>query len=257
MKQKAQVTVFVLIGCIVLAVFLAVGLFVHSFTSDESQVARQQVYDATDFAGEIQHYIQTCVNRVTTQGLRDIASQGGYYRLPDLADGSLRIPYYYLDEMLIPSVSVVENHISLYVADKLRECADLTPFEERGYTFKEGVLEVTTSLQNNSAMIRISYPLDITLGDNTKQLQWYESLISTRLMLLLDVSRVFVEDIHAKGVNQVGINLGLLFDTGNEHDLLFEVSPVGEDTYVSIIDPVTVLDNGMQTVNFIVRYPYE
>jgi len=108
-SRKGQVTIFIIIGIIILFAFAGI-LYLTRTTTSEQVKGQEEVLIATvpqEFQS-IQTYTENCINEIATQGLIILGQQGGYiypevegtYSAadPTNSDGlvleSLKIPYW-------------------------------------------------------------------------------------------------------------------------------------------------------------------
>src|SRR3989344_995119 len=104
--KKGQISIFIIIGIIVL---IALGFVLYvSFVVKESQVevVREQGFDAVQ-GDQLQLYLSTCLKDVVRKGIYAVALHGGYLNpvgareWGEDGDGQPTKSYYILDEQKI------------------------------------------------------------------------------------------------------------------------------------------------------------
>ena len=132
-RKRGQVTIFIVIGIIILAVF---GLLMF-FLNDNSG-ADENVQDNDDIT-LISSFIENCMVISLEESISDAAFQGGYHDVPGDPIG-LRwfneIPFYYDYEGNDLSITLdgLEREVGLFLADEIEYCVDdFSVIKEIGY----------------------------------------------------------------------------------------------------------------------------
>lgn len=76
--KKAQITIFIIIGLLLLITVGIVLYLVQTQTTREFEAARPQIAQTPTFAQPVRDVIDSCISRITTDGLLRIGSSGGY-----------------------------------------------------------------------------------------------------------------------------------------------------------------------------------
>ena len=187
-NKKSQVTIFIIIGIIIL-VSLASVLYIRTkVTKKPSEIPPEVRKDPID------EYVGRCLYDVSKDALNIIGMQGGYINIPDqirldplssLALDPLRyftIPYWYNpNKNAIPSLNFIENQISDYIKDNIDSCINnFEPFKNEFDIKKIGNTTAKTKIMNGTIRVELNYPIQIT----------YKSNIST------STKTKFVEDLN-------------------------------------------------------------
>ncbi len=166
-SRKGQVTVFIIIGILILFTFAAI-LYVTKTTTEEKITAEGEpvIAEVPQEFKPIQTYTENCLSQVAKRGLVILGQQGGYI-YPDLvgqysstdpteAEGldlePLAVPYWHYNSEQNPSNKVVYNslkpalyskddpemsieaQLARFTKDNLDECLDdYISFQEEGY----------------------------------------------------------------------------------------------------------------------------
>ena len=138
--KKGQVTVFIILGVLILAVF-ASYFFFKSFTTTESLSAQEIIVDTTP----IQLYVEGCLEKTAQDTINFISLQGGYYHLPKtyLDYSFVKIPYYFDDgNENFPSKENIASEMEKYFKINLPKCINnFLAFKSKGYLIQEGEIE--------------------------------------------------------------------------------------------------------------------
>lgn len=148
MEKRGQVTIFIILGIVVLAVIGFVlygqGLLTGSTLSDEES---QQLVSAQ--VEPMKEYIKTCVKRELVKGVHLISVQGGYL---DPADyevlGARHVSYACMGgRTLLPMLSSIEDELQRYMELAETRGSIETCIDDFGF-FRDTGLEITHSFSN-------------------------------------------------------------------------------------------------------------
>ena len=160
--KKGQVTLFILIGVIIL-----IGVTVVTFTAqDQQEQATEQVVEeqerrstSSEETQEIESRIQSCMRDITVEGLEKLSRQGGYLNPEEagvihdarnaydntgvdfFGDGSQIVPYWLASDddptctsceydFYFPSLLDIQLQTQQYVEQNIEGCVDFEQFEE-------------------------------------------------------------------------------------------------------------------------------
>lgn len=204
MKKRAQITLFIILGIIVLA--MAAIVFYLRSTTVQQQLSPELIPAISEMPYELRPvriYTEDCLYTIAEEAFRQLGDKGGYINADFQADSfnptesegiqffqgsGLKIPYWrYLSSdnkcegncqfsSLKPklyreedSKNSIEAQVDIYVDQTLKEClANYTPFTEQGFSVEEtGKLKATTLVGANDVSIFLDYPLSIKKGENS------------------------------------------------------------------------------------------
>ncbi|MBS3124009.1 hypothetical protein J4437_05235 [Candidatus Woesearchaeota archaeon] len=168
MFKKGQVTVFIIIGIVILLLSAVSIYFFQNFTTDglTSKISNTQ---------PIKDYIEGCLNNQLNEVIYLIALQGGYYKVPPDSldfgvkefDFSLQIPYYLNNGVQnIPNKEDMEKEISSALLDRVDDCLDLTIFNEYYFFIDKEKINFDVSLSNNKVGIIANIPISLSIMDS-------------------------------------------------------------------------------------------
>src|SRR3989344_3752537 len=178
-KKRAQVTIF-----IILAIAIITGILIFFF-------AKQETAKKQEIPPEIQpiySFIEECIKQTGKEAVYSISEHGGYYF-------SLEIPYYYIDgKTYIPTKEEIGNEIANGIDFELPFCTNnFTNFPD--YNIKEGEIETNVNILDNSVLINVNYPIEITKGEKTSQLSQFEEIeIPIRLGIIYNAANEITQN---------------------------------------------------------------
>lgn len=176
MDKRGQVTIFIILGVVLLVVvillFFARDLFISGRTSpeDDSRFLSSQVEP-------LRSYVQDCANIISLKGIRLISVQGGYfkpYRYQTL--GLYNVSYAcfinsgaYVN--ILPLLSDLDNEFSNYINDdstqkEFYSCInDFKPFKDKKLKVEEEAkAKISSQIGYEKVGISVFYPLTLSKG---------------------------------------------------------------------------------------------
>lgn len=207
MAKKGQVTVFVIIG-ILLVLLIGIVLYTQReriITPVEKAVPR--IAEAAVEMRPLQDFIQTCMYTVAKQGLQIIGERGGYIDPPqrynpfEPTEGSavqfapeseLKVPYWWhmaskndcVGNCQFRSerpplkrseggVRSIEGQLDAYLAQELPACfRNFEPFTKQQFTIAPtGALKPETRITTGNVIVLLTYPLDVRRAGETYALK--------------------------------------------------------------------------------------
>ncbi|MBS3135905.1 hypothetical protein J4401_03000 [Candidatus Woesearchaeota archaeon] len=199
-KKRAQISVFVVLGVVVLA---SVAMFLY-FRS--SSIAKPDI-KARD-ANPISNYVEGCIEESANEAITLLGQQGGYitmplnivndpsrYYSPD-GNGILKMPlWFYKGNKFNPGIRDVQDDISEYVSSRISRCInDFQPFINE-YDIEAGQAEATTFLNKEDVTVNLKYPLKITYKGNSSSTSMSDFSISVpvRLRKLIETAGAILD----------------------------------------------------------------
>jgi len=226
-SKKGQITVFIIIGIIILFVFAGVLFVIKTTSKDQVSTAGSQIItSAPEGFTPVQAYTQDCLDQVSTDTLISLGEQGGYL-YPDLvgtfsptnptnADGlefnNLLIPYWFYnsqpDEQKTitfsshkPELSVdkdsqlsIEAQLARDIKEKLTFCLnDYSAFTAQGYSIEQGAIQdVQVKVVPGAVNVIIEMPVEASLGDVKESLERFAVQLDVDLQHLYDVATTII-----------------------------------------------------------------
>jgi hypothetical protein len=182
MKKKAQVTVFIILAILIIAVIVLLFVFRDKIGLDggvDSEIS------------PIYNFVSYCILETGLEGFIELGENGGYYELPNKVTPE-GIPYYYINrEIIIPTNKELEKHISLYVEDNLRYCIfEFIDFPEYNVTYQE--IDVQSKISENTVTIDVRWPVYVRYKDKSHKI---EDFRDNTVFIRIDTIRKVVEEL--------------------------------------------------------------
>ncbi|MFA6889030.1 MAG: hypothetical protein WC254_06055, partial [Candidatus Woesearchaeota archaeon] len=189
-KKRGQVTVFIIIGLILIA---SIGVFLFYKSPVEQQIP--EVIDKET----ITQYVTSCLKDTAEQVIETVARQGGMYEpiIYKTFQGN-NISYWCYGESPNQCVNGmltkkdVADQIIYGLNQEISLCLDFQAFEEQGYIITQGTLEGSAVIRNEDIEITLTYPLKITHESQEVTVDSFQSIIKTPLGQLYNVAHDIV-----------------------------------------------------------------
>lgn len=204
LKRKGQVTVFIILGIIILLTIILLLLYIYEVVK-----FRPDVIIPTQ-KGTIETYLENCLGQIAEEGLTTMGIQGGYIEVPEHqsndASRHLRvspivvIPYWaYGTETAIPSAAQLKERLDRHVEKNLRTCVLGQNTFTNSYTITEkSEIRADTELLDKKTVFKVYWELEIknkagevitTIADHT-----YDSPIKLKSIHTL-ASRIITAEL--------------------------------------------------------------
>lgn len=216
MNKRGQLTIFII------AAVLIVGLFILGFFLLKSKNEVPTLY-----VDSIKNYVDACVKQTGEDAIAEIGKHGGYY-FPPVSSTRTGIAYYYANKTnMLPSQSVLEDQISLYVKENLFFCTkNFVDFTN--YNVTQGNISVETTISKDKVDIKVNYPLTISQGEEVSRIDSFENEINVRLGLIYNSIASVVNS------STSGICLSCTYDIANKNDLYVQMLDYNQNTVIVI-----------------------
>jgi hypothetical protein len=245
MVKKGQLTVFIILGVIILLVVGSILYFVFLFgpdggADDSSELSREAI--------PIQRFVENCLVGVGGPGAYLLAAQGGFiYSYDTFLNAEHEQIAYHLElgERVAPLISYMEGQLNQFIADSLLLCLDnFQDFES--YQFSYGEVNVSTRIENEIILVDVLFPIQIVSDNTETELSAFHITLPLRLGNLLGVRDEIVADLTASEF--------LDLDALSSYDVEVSVLPYDKQSMVfSLYDAASVIDEAPFHLNFAVK----
>jgi hypothetical protein len=267
---KAQVTLFVIIGLVILIV-IGAALYVISIKKTPTQPSENIPAELQPFKNQVEQ----CLLQTAKEGFIVAGQHGGYVNpeqfgiLPIegretstagiyFAPGSnITIPYWYYMStsdtcktcefrskrpamLKSPGIPSIESEVASYINEHIKSCIDYTEFEKRGYSFN--MLKnpsATVLIGKENIKLLLTYPYEIKKGSTISRVSIFDQTLNFNFKRIYDVATTITQEWEAsnfKALEQTSIQLingyGL---EGSAYDL----PPVSGPTTFTVSSPKT------------------
>jgi hypothetical protein len=229
MKRKAQVTVFIILG-IILLITAAILFFLVDLSSEELE---EQI-DYTD-TSSVQIFVEGCLGSVIEDAIFDVAQKGGYYELPVISTTNAYVNsafYLYLSDTYLPGEDQLAESIGDYIENNIANCTLFEAFV--GMSITAGTPQADVMLRDNEVEVQLSYPLTIQPEEGIEvELNTFPASVDSRILTLYNIAEEIT--LTQQEHNEM-VCISCLAVLGYEHNLEVLTVDSDEGTLFSVFD---------------------
>jgi len=242
MQKRGQITTFIIIGIVVLAIVATV------FYIRQQETERLPREAVPKEAQPIQLFVEECIQKTAVPGIYHLGMQGGHITVPEHAFSTeiYSIGYGFKNKAsTLPSIDKMQEQLSEYLKNALPLCINgFEIFRKQGILIEEGELSVETRIFKDDVMFLVSYPLKVVRDEREIMMQNFLAKIPVRLGHNHAVARQIIE----KSQKRFVLNELLI------PDMKINLLPSSRDTLViAMLDEKTVIGNR----TFLFMFAYE
>lgn len=185
LKKKGQVTVFIIIGIVIVASVASFFIFKSKNNSQANIPAQiQPVYD----------YVMGCMDQAGNYAIRKVSFAGGYNSFyTGVLNINSTVPYWsFKNKSYIPSEEFVNDELSKAFSESFSGCISnfesLNQFEINASTFS-----VNAAFSDKNVEFELKYPLNIMLGQEKFVLDNFNLIIASSFGNMYHCARAFIE----------------------------------------------------------------
>ncbi len=211
MLKRGQVTIFLIVGIVLLGVFSGVFYLVSTINEDRLK-GEQETPLYSELRPQFVTFVESCLEQTAEPGLYLLGKQGGIIE-PEgkfLATENDIINYAYLNGEYLLHKEEMETQLNRFIEDNLNDCINnFAAFQDLAYEIRTEEPQVKSLIQLNSVDISLNYPLEIISGKEQTKVEDFKISIDLPLGGYLDT----VQQISSKSNSTV---LDLSFFAGFE-----------------------------------------
>lgn len=244
-STKGQVTVFIIIGIILVLVSLFTYYLIQQVTVQEVTAGGRPVLERVpqEFQS-IQAFTESCIQSTGETALLLLGQQGGYIDTTPLGEfsetnptegngvvlGDLQVPYWHFNSAPNRGNKVVfsshqpslhqsgaelsiESQLNSYLEAKLPECLnDYQLFLQQGFDVQRGDIEAKTSVTNQGVQFLVEIPLELRKGESTVSPELFYAEVPLKLKEMYGVADTIANvQQNASVVERHGLELVSIF----------------------------------------------
>lgn len=238
MNKKSQISVFVIIGLILVIIS---GLVFYKL-NDRPIVIRQE----KQFT-EVEEYVQECIKESAIKAIELLGKQGSLNPSAYVATDDTKISYYYFKgKGYTPDQETIEAQISLYVKEGAYDC--INEFSEKGYVIDAQIIEISTEIKNNYVIINLNTPIKVFHDGIKDEIMIPKVELEANLQKIYDTSKEIISDT-IKDPDWI------MFDKLYANELDIKIVKVNSSTLIYVItDNKIGLNKKPYTYRFAVKY---
>lgn len=230
MNKKAQITLFVILGIIIIAI-IAFALYFKGYISKSAAEKEAAIMTSLPLdVADIREGISECAQSVFEDSLLVIGDFGGYNSAVDdsLEIGPSAITYGYFEgKKMLPSLEAIKGEIQEYMEFALPDCIDFTQYEKFEITELEPKAKVEISRDEVEASIEYA----VTAKREDAEFRLDEPYILEVQVRLLEIHEAAGKIISRIDEKPETVDVDYLLDLGVDVDVM----PVDGKTAIYLI----------------------
>jgi hypothetical protein len=250
--KRGQITVFVILGILVLGLIIAFFVL-----RDNSTLEELENNDPNVKSSPLKIFIDDCLEKKANEAVYLTALQGGYYNtpLPYENVSQIFIPLYWQNnQSYFPTKDVVEEEMFNYVKDNLPICLnDFTSFKDRGYEINVGEIKGEATISNRGVLFDVKYPLYIKNADTETNLDSFSVNIQTEYNNFYNYASLIVEE-QKRTPNS--LPLGFITSLASKNNFTFDAVSIDENNVVIFLKSNNQNDEFPLVYSFINKYDW-
>ncbi len=152
MNKKAQLTIFIIIGVVLLMV-LFISISLSNYRSDENQILSEEIRP-------INNFVESCLKYISENATWTLTRHGG------------QISELVYDK--IPELSQMESELSEYINANIDFCInDFEVFKKRGFIITQSNHIVETRINQEDITFTLIYPIKLQKQDSVTELDTF------------------------------------------------------------------------------------
>lgn len=185
--KKGQVTIFIIIGILIVAGVLLFFLLRGNLTNEgRSNQVDQEVEP-------IYNYVQGCLEESSGEGIFHISERGGYYEVPEEIKSDMGVPYYLKEkEVMMISKQEMESQLSRTIEERMSSCVDFSQFQD--HDINSGEISVDASVEREKVIIDMDFPLSIKKGEDTYEIGEFQETREEKLGTIYNLVSEYIEE---------------------------------------------------------------
>ncbi len=208
MSKRGQVTIFIIIGLLILIITAGIIYFSNIAVTEELKIEEASPFKADFFVS----FVDNCLEKSVIDGIYLVFSQGGYYEFtsePELLDQvdeqiisfppslginvfavegekeveseteALQVPVYFQNKKAnLPAISSIEREVGKASKSFFLSCInDFESFKKENYGIETGSPEIKVMFTEKTAA-ELNYPLKITSGGKIAELENFYTAVN-------------------------------------------------------------------------------
>jgi len=256
MQKRGQITTFIIIGIVILAI---VAFFLYLRGQTTPLVQEQQAITVPSDVAPVQTFVQECLDKTAKDGIIYVGNRGGYYNVPSPKGrmDNVEVPYFYFNKTVVnvPTIETLQDSISQYVNANIDTClGGFAPLKNSGYDIVNASSpETRTLILEDSVNFRMNYSLDIEKNGKATKLELFQSSIqNVDLNKLINALNYYI--ISQPSYENSLLITHLIFGA-KTNNLIGNYVEEGNDFIVSFEDNSTeVTENNFPVLRFALNY---
>ena len=164
MNKKGQVTIFIIIGILIVVFAL---IFLYTKTNIEKKNIETEKEIQKNFMEEnieLKTFIDSCLGKNSYERLKLVGKQGGYQNIPGILTFKNKSYWYYDQVNIQPTLEEIRIWLEENLNSNANNC-NYSIYENRGFSFDFGIITSEVKFNLNDVMINFDFPIQVKKND--------------------------------------------------------------------------------------------
>lgn len=253
MHKKSQVTVFIIIGIIVI---LIAGAFL--MIREKTAVTKTNEEISID-TSSLNGFIASCAKQTAQDAVVYTGLRGGVNSPADseaIYFAGILVPYYFFEGKEIAiSADSAKKTLEYYMDNSIKTCTNsFESFKQQGYTIEEGDVTSTATIAEEEVIFDINYPVTLVKGGSRETKSAFSANVNVNLPKMMKAAADYITV--QKG-NPNAFRVGNLMDIASKEGLKFEAFDRDNgNVVISLVDESMMINKNPFVFTFAVKYSW-
>lgn len=250
MHKRGQVTIFIILGIIII---LVIGLFLA--LTKKTTTAQLVVERETSLAAKVTSvklFVQDCLEQTSQEAIFFTSEQGGYYSTPApyYEFAFFEVPYYFDQKiLLIPNKKMMERELEEYIKTNIGGCLNEFKLFHGEVSGRDNSVNVTIS--KNNVVSVLNTDITIRTDDASTHLNTFTATIPAELGLALEIRDLILEE---QEKYPQAVRISELAILTQQYPVLIDLAEVENTVIYKIRFPESPYDPGGYIYTFAMKY---
>lgn len=204
MRKRGQITIFIIIGLIIL---LSAAVVMYFYQQRVTAPIKKTVAVPEDVK-QIYDYVTECTSQISKEGLIMMGTQGGFIEVPQIIArnynahipgdpaGFTKTPlWYYEGEDRTPSLEYMQKTLAQHVKNNLPECINnFEAFKQRYKVTQKSEILPVVSFTDEETIILLKWSLEIETPDRTTDLTEFVTSHAVKIKKMYELAKKTMEE---------------------------------------------------------------
>lgn len=240
--KKAQITIFVIIGLILVALISLSLVFKESILEQAGKFEITKGLAMSTEARKVQSETQQCVSQLAELGLIVLGLQGGYFIIDERVQHTEtqtvyeQIPYtgtayvYFKGQNLVPTKELMGKQLAYFITGAMPVCHNTYDGLEVTY----GNPITTADISDNEVKLNVNMDVKVKKGEAESGFKTVTVNLPVRLGKIQEVSQEIVKNQITVSKDEVCVSC--VARIAAENDMEVGISKIGDDVFYSLVD---------------------
>lgn len=248
--RKGQVTVFVIIGLVLVSLIALSIAFKEEIMEQASKIEITKVLTMSKEARTVQSDMENCLTELAEFGLAVMGLQGGYTTLgtrihhTETTSKMNYLPYfgtaylYYKGQNLVPTKEMMEKQLSNFMTTGIGMCEK----EYTGLEIDYGEVRVSTNIQEDEIKFSLDMDVKVKKGDRESGFKNAKAEVPVRLGTIRNVLDDII-DQQIK-VSEEELCISCIARVAADNGMEVDIDRIGDDIFYTVTDEQSEITGG-------------